>query len=234
MPAVTFCKGISPLKRRERFHEFTVLIASPHQARFLVEKVLVIHCTFGIKIHLLFRTLKFFRQFVNAPVIIGILQCTCCIFIYLYIVRDISEFVVIFISQTSCRRYFRMNIVSSMNKPLIKSFQVFNLYSLHICINQYRSRIVSYHTTSVSWTCPFWEETAFFICINQTFLNFFIDRRIHHVKQWEQTSESIPEACICVHISRQDFTVVRTIVNNLTIFIYLIELSWEKQRTVQA
>ena len=126
-----------------------------------------------------------------------------------------------------------MNILRSVNQSFVQCLQVFYLHTLHIGIDQNRSRVVSYHTAAVTRTCPFGEETTFLIGIDQTFLHFLVDRREHQVQEREQTAECIPEACISVHISRQYLTVVRTVMNHFSVCIQFIELTREQQRTIQ-
>ena len=229
MPAVAFSKRVTPFQRRERRHELAILVLAAHQQRFLVEQISVVHGAFGKQVHFLLRTLQILCQFIDTPVVVSIFQCTGRVLINLYIVRHITQFVVIFISQTAGRRHLRMHVFSSMNQTFIKRFQIIHLYTLEISIHQNRSRVVSDHATAMSRACPFGEEAAFLICIDQSFLDFLVDRRIDQVQQREQTAERIPETCIGIHISRNHLTVVRAVMNNLSLRVYFVELTREKQ-----
>ena len=98
MPAIPFCKSISPFQRRERSHEVAVLILSAHQLGLLIKQVFIVHCTFGIQIQFFFGTSQIFCNLVDTPIIIGIFQRTSSILVNLYIIRHIAQFIVIFMS----------------------------------------------------------------------------------------------------------------------------------------
>jgi len=122
-----------------------------------------------------------------------------------------------------------MYVFRSVDQTFVKSFQIVHLHTLEVSIHQDGSRVVSDHAATVSRACPFGEETAFLICIDKTFLNFLVDRRINQVQQREQAAECIPEACIGIHISRNYLTVVRTVVYDLSLCIHFVELAREEQ-----
>ena len=107
-----------------------------------------------------------------------------------------------------------MYIFRSVDQTFVQCFEIIHLYTFDISIHQNRSGIVAHHTTTMSGTCPFGEETAFLISIDQTFLHFFRHGRIHQVQEREQTTESIPETSIRKHIARQYFSIIRTIMYN--------------------
>ena len=114
-----------------------------------------------------------------------------------------------------------------------KSLNVIASDSLYISISNNRCRVLSNHTVTVTRRCPLRQESAFLISIHQTFLHLLVHGRIHQVQEWEQTTESIPKTGISKHISRENFSVIRTIVHNLTILIYFIETTREKQCAIQ-
>ena len=105
-------------------------------------------------------------------------------------------------TEASGRRNFRMYILCAMDKSFIQGSHIIHFNPLQIGISQYRGRVVANHTTTMSRASPFREETAFLICIDETFLDLFVYRRIHQVEEREQATESIPEAGIRIHISR--------------------------------
>ena len=98
MPAVTFCESISPFQRVERRLEGAVFILATHQFVFGVIQILIVHCTLGKDFNLFFRFLQGFAELVDTPVIISILQCAGCIFINTYIIRNVSQLVIILMS----------------------------------------------------------------------------------------------------------------------------------------
>ena len=98
VPTVAFRKGVTPFQRRERRLECTVRIASAHQFRLLVEKILVVHGTFCEEVNLFLRAFKFFCQFINAPVIVSVFQSAGSVLIDFYVIRNITQFVVVFMS----------------------------------------------------------------------------------------------------------------------------------------
>ena len=98
VPTVAFRKGVPPFQRRERRLECTVRITSAHQFRLLVEKILIVHGTFGEETDFFFRTFQFFGQFINAPVIVSVFQSTGSVLIDFYVIRNITQFVVVFVS----------------------------------------------------------------------------------------------------------------------------------------
>ena len=119
VPAVSFRKVTSPFQRREFRSELAVLLLATHQFTFRIKQVLIVHGTFGKKCDFLLRTFQFFRQLINTPVIVCIFQCTGCILMNLHITRHIAQLVIIFISQTSGRRNFRMYGFRSMNQSFV-------------------------------------------------------------------------------------------------------------------
>ena len=234
MPAVSFCKGIPPFQRRERSLESTAGILATHQLGFLIVQVLIVHGTLSVQLKFFFRTAQFFRDLVDTPVVVGIFQRTSRVLMDLHIVRHIPQFVVIFMSQATGRRDSRMYILRTMDQAFVHRFQIVDLHTFHISIHQNGSRIVTHHATTMSRTCPFREEAAFLIGIDQTFLHLLVHRRIHQVQERKQGTERIPKAGIRKHISRQYFTVVRAIMNDVSGCIYFIEFTREQQRTVHA
>ena len=234
VPTVSFRESVPPFQRREWRLECTVLVAAAHQFGFFVEKILVVHGTFGKEVDFLFRMFQFFGEFVDAPVVVCIFQCTGGVLVDFYIIGNIAQFVVIFMSQASCWRDFGVYILRAVNQSFIQSLYIVHFHAFHISVYQDRSGVIADHATSVSRTCPFGEESAFFICIDKSFLHFLVDRRVHQVQQREQATESIPETCIGVHISRQNLTVVRAVMNRLPGSVQFVELAREKQWTVQA
>ena len=102
VPAISFRESVTPFQRRKWRLECTVFVASAHQFGFFVEKILVVHGTFGEEVNLFLRTFKFLCQLVDTPVIVCIFQRACGVLIDFYIIRHVTQFIVIFISQTSC------------------------------------------------------------------------------------------------------------------------------------
>ena len=98
MPAITFRKGIPPLQRIERRLERTVFILATHQFVLGIVEILIIHCTLCKDFNLFFRFLQGFTQLIDTPVIVCIFQCTGCILVNTYIIRYISQFIVILMS----------------------------------------------------------------------------------------------------------------------------------------
>ena len=151
---------------------------------------------------------------------------------YLHIVRYITQLVVILMSQTAGRRNGRMYVFCSVDQAFIHGFQIVHFHSFHIGIYQNGSRVVTYHATTVARTCPFGEEAAFFICIDQSFLHFLVHRREHQVQEREQGTESIPETGIGKHITGQYFAIVRAVMNYIACCVDFIEFTREKQGAV--
>lgn len=85
----------------------------------------------------------------------------------------------------------------------------------------------------MSGTCPFREEAAFFVRVDESLLYLFVYRRIHQVQEWEQATECIPKSGIGVHISGKHLTVVGTIMNRLTVRCQFIEFTGKQERTVK-
>ncbi|MPM54701.1 hypothetical protein SDC9_101480 [bioreactor metagenome] len=82
-------------------------------------------------------------------------------------------------------------------------------------------------------TCPFGQETTFLIRINQSFLNFPVNRRIHQVEQREQGTESIPESGIGIHISGEHLSVIRAVMYCFSLCINFIKLPREERRAIE-
>src|ERR1035437_9606155 len=82
-------------------------------------------------------------------------------------------------------------------------------------------------------TGPLRKPSAFFVSINKSFHNFALDIGIHEGKKREYRPERIPETVIGVHITRKDFSVIRTIMYNLILCIYLEKLAGKKQHPVK-
>ena len=127
-----------------------------------------------------------------------------------------------------------MHCVRSMFHGFPQCLDIVSFQSFQVSIGNYGSRVVSNHTTSVSRTCPFRQESAFFISVHQSFLHLRIHGWIHQVKEWEKTTERIPETGIGKHIARKHFAIIRTVVHHVSFGIYLIETSGEQYRTIQA
>ena len=104
MPAVSFGKGVSPLKRIERCLESSVGIFATHQFRFQVKQVPVVLASLLIEFQFFCRASQLLAHAVDTPVIVCILQCTCGTLIDFHIIRHISQFIVILISATSGSR----------------------------------------------------------------------------------------------------------------------------------
>ena len=135
MPAISFRESISPFQRRERSHKLAVLILSTHQFGLFIKQVFIVHCTFGIQIQFLFRTSQVFCNLVDAPVIIGIFQRTGGILVNLYIIRHISQFIVIVMPKAASRRNCRMYVFCSVDQTSVQSFEIIHLYTLDVSIH---------------------------------------------------------------------------------------------------
>ena len=72
-----------------------------------------------------------------------------------------------------------MYILCSVNKPFVQCFYIVHFHSFQVGIYQYGCRVVTNHATSVSGACPFGEESAFLVGIDETFLHLLVHRRIH-------------------------------------------------------
>src|SRR5664280_1383434 len=82
-------------------------------------------------------------------------------------------------------------------------------------------------------TGPLRKPSAFFVSINKSFHNFALDIGIHEGKKREYRPERIPETVIGVHVTRKDFSVIRTIMYNLILCIYLEKLAGKQQHPVK-
>ena len=132
VPAISFRESVPPFQRREWRLECTVFIASAHQFEFFVEKILVVHGTFGEEVNLFLRTFQFFGEFVDTPVVVCIFQCTGSVLVDFHIVRDITQFVVVLISQASCGRDFGMHTFRSVNQSFVQCLYVVHFHAFHI------------------------------------------------------------------------------------------------------
>ena len=81
---------------------------------------------------------------------------------------------------------------------------------------------------------PFRKELVLSRDIRQTLLDLGIDRRIDKVQEREKGTESIPESGVGVEISVTYFSIVRTVMDNVSVFIYFIELAREEDAPVKA
>ena len=152
-----------------------------------------------------------------------------------YIVTNIADSIVVFVSESSGRIDFRMDILSSVNYAVIKPLPfALRSYSLDYGVGHDRSGIVSYHASPLSRNGPFRQELILpgYICKSK--LNLFIYRRIHKVQEREESSECIPETGVGIEVAVTYLSVVRTVMNRLARGIDLIEFTREKQTSVQA
>ncbi len=131
VPAVPFGKSIAPFKRAKWFLEGSVLISSAHQAGFLVKNILIILRPFGKDGNFIFGLAQGFSKFINAKIGKSIFEGTGYIFIYLHIVRDIAQLIIIINSKSSYRmkgtfifRIFQNSFPKSFNIVAPSSFEV--------------------------------------------------------------------------------------------------------------
>ena len=234
MPAIAFRKGIPPLQRIERRLELTIFILATHQFMFGIIQILIVHGPLGEDLYFLFRLVQSFTQLIDTPVIVSVLQRTGCILIDTYVIRNIAQFIVIVISETSGRRHLRMYCVSSVLHSFPQRFDIISFQTFQISIGNYGSRIITHHTASVSRACPLRQEAAFLVGIDQSFLHLRVHRRIHQVQEREKATESIPETGVGKHITGKYFAIIRAVMNDITFRIYFVEASGEKYRTIQA
>ena len=83
-------------------------------------------------------------------------------------------------------------------------------------------------------TCPLGQESTLEIGIGKALEHLLSHRRIEQVDQREQRAERIPEARVGEHIARQHLTIVRTIVDNVSFGIILVEHTGEERGPVEA
>jgi hypothetical protein len=81
---------------------------------------------------------------------------------------------------------------------------------------------------------PFSKVSAFLICIHKAFLHLHILLRIEKVEKREKTSERIPESCIHIHMTFMHVTVMRAVMNPVTVCIYFRYVMREDQASVKA
>ena len=233
VPAVSFSKRVSPFERIERRLEGTVGFLSAHQLRFRVEQVTVILASFLINFQFLFRTSQLLSHPIDTPVIVSIFQGTCRILVDVHIIGHISQFIIVVKSPTTGCKDARMHTVGTFQQAFIHFFGICFRYILHESVRYHRGGVVSYHTAAMSRTCPFREETAFQISVEQAFLHLLAHRRIDQINEGEQTTERIPEACIGKHVSGTDFTVIRTVMYRLSFGIHFVEHTREQHGTIE-
>ena len=102
MPAVTLGEGVAPLQRRERCLELAVLVATAHELGLGVKHVLIVVGACEERFELFLALAQGFTKLVDAPVVVGILECAGHVLVNLDIVRHIAELVVIFVTETTC------------------------------------------------------------------------------------------------------------------------------------
>ena len=185
VPAVTLGECISPFIRAERLLERPVLVASAHETGRAVEDIPVVHCTLCPFVQLLLRPAHLLGYLQDAPVVVGIFQCTGNILVDLDIIRHIADSVVVFVSETARGIDFRMDILCSVYDSGIKGVDSFRNKPLDICVSHYGCGIVAYHAAPVSRARPFREEGVLFGDVHHSLLYLLIDRRIEQVEQRE-------------------------------------------------
>ena len=103
VPAVALGEVASPLKRREVLLKISIALASAHQVVLLAEQVAVVECALFEFTYLLLGASDGLCHLQYAPVVVGILQRACGTLMYLYVAGNVSQAVVLLVSQTSCR-----------------------------------------------------------------------------------------------------------------------------------
>ena len=126
-----------------------------------------------------------------------------------------------------------MNGLSAMNHSLPECLDVVASQTFQISVGHNGGRVIAYHTATMTRTGPLGQETTLKVSIYQTFLHFDVHRGIDEIQEWEQTTERIPETGIRKHIAFLDFTIIRTIVDNLALSIHLVKTAWKEYRTIQ-
>ncbi|OPZ57184.1 MAG: hypothetical protein BWY89_00821 [Bacteroidetes bacterium ADurb.BinA012] len=134
MPAVSFCEGITPFIGAERRLERTVEVFAPHQLSLTVKNVFIVPGPGFIKGSLFLRPSKLLRQLPQAPVCVGILQCTRHILIYAHIVWYITQAVVVF-SSVPADGMHRTVAEGVLHQCLPQGIDIISPYSLQIGIS---------------------------------------------------------------------------------------------------
>ena len=216
MQCVAFSEVTTPFQRTEIIGEGSISLSSAHKRFVIAIEIAVIHSPFLVHSDLFFRLAERLAKCIYTPVIICIFKSTGCTLIYSHITRNIAEPVVPFPAKTSSRRDIGMDCIRSVLYCLPKGLDIISSDSLHICICDYGSRVIADHTSTMSRTCPFRQESALLICIDQTLLHLLVHFRIYKIQQREQAAESVPKTCVCKEISRTDFASVRAVMHQLS------------------
>src|SRR5580698_5233100 len=96
MPAIPLRKRIAPFERIEGRLPAPVLVFPPHQLMKGIIQVFLVHRPGSIDLKLIRRTPERLTKPVDTEIIVRILQRPGCILIELYIIRHITQLVVIF------------------------------------------------------------------------------------------------------------------------------------------
>ena len=124
VPCISLSKGIAPFQRVKRLLELSVFQSSTHKVALFVENIAIVVGSFLKPAQLFVSLSQPLSHLIYTPVVIGIFKCACHVFAYVYIVRHISEFVIVFMSKSACRLYFGMHIVCSVHDSLPERFKV--------------------------------------------------------------------------------------------------------------
>ena len=233
MPAVSLAEITAPVRTFKSRIELALIRASDHQLIFWVVHILIVVSPLLEDIDLACRLAKFFAQGINRPVIISIFQGTSHVLSDTDIIRYITQFIILLVSDTTGSRS-RQLAIRVMLQGFPKRLDIVSSQAFDISVSYHGSGVIADHAIPVARTCPFRQETALFISVHQTFLHLLVHLRIHQVQEGEKTAECIPETGIGKHIARQDLTVIRAIMHDLPFGIDLIEATREKQGTIQA
>ena len=93
---------------------------------------------------------------------------------YADIIWNVSQRVVVLVSETSCRTYLRMNVFCTIYDAFIENLQIVIVDSLVYRVGDYGSRVVSHHASSVSRAGPFREEVVFTCYVGKTLLDLSV------------------------------------------------------------
>ena len=124
--------------------------------------------------------------------------------------------------------YLRVYVLRAVNNGTIERVEVFGAYAFHYGVGYDRSRVVAHHAAPVPGAGPFGQERVLLGNVYEAELDFLVNGRVDEVEEREEGAESVPEAGVGVHVALAYFAVVRAVVQDFAVLVYLVELAREK------
>ncbi len=183
VPAVAFGEIAAPGSRIEFCREGAVVGTTRHQLMFRIKEVFVVHRPFTKDGNLGLRLAQGFSEAVDAPVVIGVFQCTGHILADSHVIGDITILVILNIAGTSRCRYCGVYAVRTMLECFPECFGVIPPQPFYIGVGDNRGRIVSHHDIPVAGAGPFGKKAALFIRIDQSLLHLQVLGGINKIKK---------------------------------------------------